>query len=54
MQAQPMLMPANLEDLIPEGHLVWIVNEMIEELDLNHLFGNIREEEQAPIITRCY
>ena len=36
-QAQPMLMPANLEDLIPEGHLVRVVNEMIEELDLEPL-----------------
>jgi transposase len=36
-QAQPMLIPANLEDLIPEGHLVRVVNEMIEELDLEAL-----------------
>ena len=36
-QEQPMLMPANLEDLIAEGHLVRVVNEMIEELDLEPL-----------------
>jgi transposase len=36
-QAQPMLMPQNLEELIPEGHLVRMVNEMIEELDLEPL-----------------
>jgi transposase len=37
-QAQPMLMPQNLEELIPAGHLVRMVNEMIEELDLEPLF----------------
>ena len=37
-QAQPMLMPQNLKDLIPEGHLVRVVSEMIEELDLEPLF----------------
>jgi len=36
-QAQAMLLPPNLEDLIPEGHLVRVVNEMIEELDLEPL-----------------
>lgn len=37
-QAQPMLMPQNLEELIPAGHLVRMVDEMIEELDLEPLF----------------
>lgn len=36
-QAQPMLLPPRLEELIPEGHLVRVVNEMIEELDLEPL-----------------
>ena len=37
IQAQPMLMPANLEEMIPDGHLVRVVNAMIEELDLEPL-----------------
>ena len=32
-----MLLPPNLEDLIPEGHLVRVVDEMIEDLDLEPL-----------------
>lgn len=32
-----MLLPPNLEDLIPEGHLVRVVNEMIDEIDLEPL-----------------
>lgn len=33
-QAQPMLMPQNIEEMIPEGHLVRVVNAMIEGIDL--------------------
>ena len=29
-----MLLPPRLEELIPEGHLVRVVNEMIDEIDL--------------------
>lgn len=36
-QAQPMLLPPRLEELIPEGHLVRVVNEMIERIDLTPL-----------------
>ena len=36
-QAQPMLLPPKLDDLIPEGHLVRVVNEMIDEIDLGPL-----------------
>jgi transposase len=36
-QAQPTLLPPNLEDLIPAGHLVRVVNEMVEELNLEPL-----------------
>ena len=36
-QAQPMLLPPRLEELIPKGHLVRVVNEMIERIDLTPL-----------------
>lgn len=32
-QQQAMLLPPSLEELIPEGHLVRVVNKMIEEID---------------------
>jgi len=31
---QAMLMPANLDEMIPEGHLVRVVDEMIDQLDI--------------------
>lgn len=36
-QAQAMLLPPNIEELIPEGHLVRVVNEMIEQLEMKPL-----------------
>lgn len=36
-QNQPMLLPPNLEEMIPEGHLVRVVNEMVEGLDIEAL-----------------
>jgi transposase len=36
-QQQMMLLPPSLEELIPSGHLVRVVNEMIEEIDKNIL-----------------
>ena len=36
-QNQPMLLPPSLEEMIPEGHLVRVVNEMIEGLDIEAL-----------------
>lgn len=34
---QAMLMPANLDEMIPEGHLVRVVDEMIDGLDMTSL-----------------
>ncbi len=34
---QAMLMPANLDEMIPEGHLVRVVNEIIDRLDIRPL-----------------
>jgi transposase len=36
-QDQPMLLPPNLDELIPEGHLVRVVNAMVDELDIEPL-----------------
>ncbi|MEM2947701.1 MAG: IS1182 family transposase [Candidatus Bathyarchaeia archaeon] len=36
-QNQLMLLPPSLEELIPEGHLARVVNQVIEELDLSEL-----------------
>jgi len=37
IQDQAMLLPPNLEELIPAGHMVRVVDEMIEHLDLRVL-----------------
>ena len=36
-QNQPMLLPPNLEELIPSSHLVRVVNEIIERIDIEPL-----------------
>lgn len=36
-QDQPMLLPPRLEELIPAGHVVRVVNEIIDEIDLKPL-----------------
>ncbi|MFN2302587.1 MAG: IS1182 family transposase, partial [Anaerolineales bacterium] len=36
-QSQPMLLPPSLEELIPEGHLVRVINEFVESIDLSVL-----------------
>lgn len=36
-QNQPMLLPPSLEELIPEGHLVRVINEFVESIDLSVL-----------------
>lgn len=37
-QNQPMLLPPSLEELVPEGHMVRVVDEMIEQIELAPLF----------------
>ena len=36
---QPSLLPANLEELIPEDHLVRVVNRVVEGIDLEPLMA---------------
>ena len=36
-QNQPMLLPPSLEELIPPGHIVRVVNEIVERIDMGLL-----------------
>lgn len=38
---QMSLLPPGLEELIPEGHLVRVVNRMVDELDMGVLAGKV-------------
>jgi transposase len=40
--AQPSLLPADLEELIPEEHLVRVVNRMVEAIDLDPLLAKYK------------
>ena len=39
---QPSLLPPSLEELIPEDHLVRVVNRVIEKIDIQPLLGNYK------------
>ncbi len=39
---QPMLLPPSLEEMIPAGHMVRIVNEFIETIDLSALIATYK------------
>ena len=41
-QDQGMLLPPSLEELIPTGHLVRVVDEMIEQIDVKPLRGQYK------------
>jgi len=41
-QKQPMLLPPNLEELIPAGHLVRVVDEIIERIDPEPLINQYK------------
>lgn len=40
--AQPSLLPPSLDELIPEDHLVRVVNEMIDKIDLQPLLAKYK------------
>ena len=40
--AQPSLLPADLEELIPEEHLVRVVNRVVEAIDLDPLLAKYK------------
>lgn len=39
---QPMLLPPNLEELIPEKHLVRVINRVVEEMDLSEIMDGYK------------
>src|SRR5918995_3112908 len=41
---QPLLLPPDLRDWLPEDHLAWFVIEAIEELDLEPFYGSYRTD----------
>lgn len=45
-QHQIMLLPASIEDLIPENHLVRAIDTVVEQLNLNQFYNSYGEEGQ--------
>jgi transposase len=45
-QNQPSFLPYNIDDLIPEDHIVRGIDKIIEELDLSDLYNSYSEEGQ--------
>jgi len=41
---QPLLLPPDLRDWLPEDHLAWFVIEAIEELDLGPFYASYRQD----------
>ena len=41
---QPLLLPPDLHDWLPEDHLAWFVIEAIEELDLDAFYASYRAD----------
>ena len=41
---QPLLLPPDLRDWLPEDHLAWFVIETVEELDLEPFYGSYRAD----------
>jgi len=52
-QKQMMVLPASLEELIPEGNLVRVVDKMIEAIDKHILEAQYKGEARGPMIRRC-
>ena len=49
---QASLLPQSLDELVPEDHLVRVVNRVIEQLDLEPLLAKYKGEGPAAIIRR--
>lgn len=41
---QSLLLPASLEDWLPEGHLARFVSEVVEELDLSEVYASYQDD----------
>lgn len=45
---QSLLLPASLEDWLPEGHLARFVSEVVEELDLSEVYASYQDDGRGP------
>jgi len=50
-QAQPLILPPDLEELIPEGHLVRVVNKIIDGIEMDSFLENYKGEGTSSIHT---
>src|SRR5262245_57934574 len=41
---QPFLLPPDLRDWLPDGHLAWFVAEVVDQLDLGALYRAHRDD----------
>ena len=53
-QEQIMLLPPSLDELVPQGHPVRVVNEVIDKIDLTVLLMHMRAKDAQVTIQRCY
>ena len=44
---QPLLLPPSLRDWIPPGHLVWLISETVDQLDLGEILDGSRDGGQG-------
>ena len=42
---QPMLLPVNLREALPDSHPALLIGELVERLDLSEVYGALPEEE---------
>jgi len=50
LQKQTCLLPLSLEELIPTNQRVRVVNEVLNKIDINHYYVNIKQLAVAVII----
>jgi hypothetical protein len=41
---QAFLLPPDVRDWLPEGHLAWFVLASVEEMDLSAFYGSYRQD----------
>ena len=51
---QTLLLPPSLSELIPEGHLVRIVDEVVEKMDISTLVNQYQGGVPVVITRGCY
>lgn len=47
-QNEQYLFPPSLHDWLPEGHLAYFINEIVEEMDLSEIYKEYKEERGQP------